>query len=218
LAFALAAGSEEVGEEGAALFGEEGGGDFDFVVELGMVHDGEDRAAGAGFGVGRGVDEATDAGVEDGSGAHGAGLEGGVEGAVFEAIVSECATGFAEGDDLGVCGWVGVAEDSVLAAADDFVFVDNDCAYGDFAVGFGVVGFGDGGAEVVEVFHLLAPLAGLRVGSGAEEADDLLSDSFEGRAAKGKFSVVINEILAPNCFEYRQQFADGYLVGLKIGD
>jgi len=30
---------EKVGEEGAALVGEESGGDFDFVVELGVVHD-----------------------------------------------------------------------------------------------------------------------------------------------------------------------------------
>ena len=85
---------EKVGEEGAALFGQEAGGDFDFVVELGMVHDGEHRAAGSGFGVGCGIDEAGDASVEDGSGAHGAGLERGVEGAVFEAIVGECAAGF----------------------------------------------------------------------------------------------------------------------------
>jgi hypothetical protein len=38
-----------------------------------------------------------------------------------------------------------------LAAANDFVFVDDDCAYGDFAVRFGGLGFGDGVAKVVEV-------------------------------------------------------------------
>ena len=52
-----------------------------------------------------------------------------------------------------VGGGVGVAEDSVLASADDFVFVDYDCAYRDFAVGFGVLSFGDCGAEVGEVGH-----------------------------------------------------------------
>jgi hypothetical protein len=135
---------KKVGEHLTAFFGEEAGGDFDFVVELGVVHDGEDRAAGSGFGVGGSVDEATDAGVQDGSGAHGAGFEGGVESAVFEAVVGEGATGFAESDDLGVGGGVAVAEDSVLAAADDFIFVDYDCAYRDFAVGFGIGRFGDG--------------------------------------------------------------------------
>ena len=79
--------AEEIGEEGAALFGEEAGEEVESVVELGMVEDGEDGTAGSGFGVGGGVDEAGDAGVEDGSGAHGAGFEGGVEGAVFEAVV-----------------------------------------------------------------------------------------------------------------------------------
>jgi hypothetical protein len=126
------------------------------VIELRVVHDGEDGSAGTGFGVGGGVDEASDAGVKDGSGAHGAGLEGGVEGAIFEAVVVEVSAGFAEGYDLGVGGGVRVAEDSVLASADDFVFVDDDGADWDFAVGFGVVCFGDGGAEVGEVSgHLL---------------------------------------------------------------
>ena len=116
-----------------------------------MVEDGEDRAAGSGLGVGRGVDEAVDAGMDDGSGTHGAGLECGVEGAVFEAVVFERDAGLAEGDDLGVSGGVGVAENAVLASADDFVVVDDHCAYGDFAVGFGGLGFDDGGSEVGEV-------------------------------------------------------------------
>jgi hypothetical protein len=65
--------------------------------------------------------------------------------------------GFAEGYDLGVgCGVV-VAEDSVLASADDLVVVDNDCAYGNFPARFGGLGFGDGGSEVGEVvIHLCA--------------------------------------------------------------
>ena len=121
------------------------------MVELRMVEDGEDGTAGSGFGIGGGVDEATDASVQDGSGAHGTGFEAGVEGAVFEAVVAEMEAGFAEGYDLGVGGGVGVAEDSVLAAADDLVVVDDDCAYGDFAVRFGRVGFGNGGSEIVEV-------------------------------------------------------------------
>jgi hypothetical protein len=139
---------EEVGEKGAALFGEEAGGDFDLVIELGVVHDGEDRAAGSGFGVGGGVDEAGDACVEDRSGAHGAGFECDVEGAVFEAVVAEIEAGLAEGDDLGVSGGVVVAEDTVLTAADDFVLMDDDGAYGNLAVGFGGIGFCDGFAKV----------------------------------------------------------------------
>ena len=89
--------------------------------------------------------------MEDGSGTHGAGFEGDVESAAFEAVVFQSATGFAEGDYFGVGGGVAVAEDSVLASADDFVFVDYDCAYRDFACGFGGVGFSDCGSEVGEV-------------------------------------------------------------------
>lgn len=48
-------------------------------------------------------------------------------------------------------GGVGVAEDAVLSAADDLVVVDDDGAYGDFAVDFGGLGFGYGGSEVGEV-------------------------------------------------------------------
>ena len=117
-----------------------------------MVHDGEDGAAGAGFGIGSGVDQAGDAGVEDSAGAHGAGFERDVESAAFvvfieEAIVFEGAAGVAEGDDLGVGGGVVFAEDAVLAMGDDLALVDDDGADRDFAGGFGGAGFGDGGAE-----------------------------------------------------------------------
>jgi len=154
-----AALAEEVGEQRAALFGEQAGGDFDAVVKLRVVDDGEYGAAGAGLGVGRGVDEACDAGVEDGAGAHGAGFEGDVEGAaggvLRQAVVGEVARGLAQGDDLGVGGGVVVAEDAVLAAGDDLVLVDDDRADGDLAGEFGGAGFGDGGVEVGEVVVII---------------------------------------------------------------
>ena len=124
-------GAEKVGEEGTALFREEAGRDFDAVVESGVVDDGEDGSAGAGFGVGGGVDEARDAGVEDGSGAHGAGLEGAVEGGAFEAVVVEREAGGAEGDDFGVGGGVRGGDDGVVTAAYDFAVEGEDCADGD---------------------------------------------------------------------------------------
>ena len=49
-------------------------------------------------------------------------------------------------------GGVAVAEDSVLASAYDLSLVDDDCTYGDFAGGFGGLGFGYSEAEIVEVF------------------------------------------------------------------
>ena len=160
----LATLAKKVGEERAALFSEQAGVDIDLVVELRMVHDGEDAAAGSGFGVGGGVDEAGDAGVEDGSSAHGAGLERGVEDAVFEAVVGEMTARFAEGDDLGVGCRVAVAEDSILASANDFSVVNDYCAYGNFAGGFGSVGFGDGGVEMLEVGHVCGRTCGFASG------------------------------------------------------
>ena len=114
-----AAGAEEVGEERARFFGEGAGGEFDAVVERGVVHDGEDAAAGPGLGVGSGVDQARDAGVQDGAGAHGAGLERAEERAVEQAVVGECDAGGAEGDDLGVGGGVVVAQNAVVGAGED---------------------------------------------------------------------------------------------------
>src|SRR5260370_5239288 len=66
---------KKVAEHGAALFGEEAGDYFDFVIQLGMVHDGEDAAARSGLGVVGGVDEAGDSGWGGGSGRHCAGLQ-----------------------------------------------------------------------------------------------------------------------------------------------
>ena len=141
---------KKIAKHRAALIGEEAGDNFNSMVELRVVHDAEDAAAGSGFGVVGGVDEAGDAGVEDGSGAHGAGFEGDVEGAAGEPVVRERKAGLTEGYDLGVGRGVAVTEDSVLAAADDLVVIDDDGTYGDFAFQFGGAGFGDG-----EAHHLL---------------------------------------------------------------
>jgi hypothetical protein len=56
------------------------------------------------------------------------------------------AARFAQGDDLGVGCGIAVAEDAVLASANDLSFMNDDCTYGDFASGFGCLSFGNGGA------------------------------------------------------------------------
>jgi len=118
-----AAGAKEIAECGAALFGKDAFGDLDSVVEGGMIDDAKDRAAGPGFGIAGGEDQACDAGMEDGAGAHRARFEGAEERAAFavlveKAIVVEDEAGRAQGDDLGVGGGVGEAEDLVVAARD----------------------------------------------------------------------------------------------------
>ncbi len=117
------------------------------------------------------------------------------EGAAGEAVVAEGAAGGAEGDDLGVGGGVGGAEDLVVAAAEDGLAVgsEDDGAYGDFACGFSGAGLGEGEVHEVEVGHdagqtrgELLRIAGLGLGFGAEEAGDLGGEGFDGgRARRG---------------------------------
>lgn len=71
--------AEKVGEHAAAFIGEDTGGDFDAMVELWVVEDRQDRAAGSSFRIVGGVEEAGDACVQDCAGAHGTGFEGDVE-------------------------------------------------------------------------------------------------------------------------------------------
>lgn len=161
---------KKVGEPLATLFRQQAGENLYFVIELGMVHDGENRAAGPGFGIEGGVDEAREASVKDGSRAHGTRFECYVEGAMVESIVFEGETSLAKGYDFGVGGGVAVAEDPVLASAYDLILIDDDCTYGDFAVGFGGLGFSNGGAQVGFVCHFA--LVEVLSGFGFERVDE----------------------------------------------
>ena len=151
------AGAEEVREPAAALLSEDAGGDLDAVVELRVIEDGENGAAGTGFEVRRGVDETRDAGVEDGAGAHGTGLEGADEGAAAlgsqETIVAEGDAGGAKGDDLGVSRGIGGSEDLVVAAAKDSLGIrsEDDGTDRNLAGEFGGAGFGEGEVHGGEV-------------------------------------------------------------------
>ena len=105
------------------------------MVQARVVAQGEQRASGAGLGVGGAVDEAGDAGVDEGAGAHRAGLEGDVEGGAVDPPAAGAATGLAEGDDLGVAGGVGVGLAGVEADAGDAAVLDDEGADGDVAAG-----------------------------------------------------------------------------------
>jgi len=136
--------SKEFREQSSAFFGEHTRNDFDAMIELGMVHDLKHGTAGAGLGVGGGVDQARDAGVQDGSCTHGAGLQRDVEFAAGEPVVPEVLRDGAHGDDFGVSGGVAVANDAVLAAADDLAVQSDYGTDGNFAVGCGGACFRDG--------------------------------------------------------------------------
>ncbi len=107
-----------------------------------MVEHREHRSRCTRFGIGGGKDEPLEARVDHGSRAHGAWFERHVEGAAVEPVIAQRYRRRAHGHDLGVCGRVVVAQNAILAAADDHVFVDGHGPDGHLS-GFGSrTGFG----------------------------------------------------------------------------
>ncbi len=154
----LAAGGEEGLEEGGGFVGEDAGEDFDAVIEARVGEDFETGANGAAFGVVGTVDEARYAGLNHGAGAHGAGFEGDIERGSSQAVVGKDACGFAKNDDFGVSGGIVVANCAVTGASDDFIFVNEDSADGNFTGFGGGAGFVERELHVVEIGrHLNCP-------------------------------------------------------------
>src|SRR5262245_11131413 len=129
----LAAGAEEGLEQLAAAVGEDALDHRDPVVEALLVHDVEDRTAGAGDRVVGAVDDAGDARVDQRARAHGARLERHVNFRAFQAPVLERLGGLGDGDHLGVGRRVVEGLDLVVGPAEDMAFMDDDGADGDFA-------------------------------------------------------------------------------------
>ena len=145
---------EELLQLRAAFVFEDAALDFaDVVVVLRVAGEVKGAAAGAGAQVVGTEDEAVNAGVYQCAGAHGAGFEGDVEGGAAQAVVGECLSRCAQGEDFSVGGGVVVGDGAVMRGSDDFAFDDDKRADGDFAEGFGLRGLGDGEADVVFVVH-----------------------------------------------------------------
>ncbi len=146
-----AARREEGLEECGGVISKDAEEDFDAVVEARVGEDFETGADGATFGVIGAVDEARNAGLNHGAGAHGAGFESHVQRGTGQAIVGENASAFAKHDDFGVSSRIVIANGAVARAGDDFVFVDEDSADGDFAGLRGGASFGKCELHVIEV-------------------------------------------------------------------
>ena len=115
---------------------------------------GEDLEAGTdgtAFGVLCAVNKARNASLNHGTGAHGAGLKRDIESGAGEAVVGKGASGCPKDDDFSVSGGVVVANGAVAGTGDDFVFVDEDCADGDFTGLGGGAGFVERELHVVEI-------------------------------------------------------------------
>ena len=138
-------------EEGGGGVCQDAGADFDAVVELRVVEDGEAGADGAAFGVIGAVDKAGDASLNHSAGAHRAGLNGDVQGGVEEPVVAEAEGRFAEGDDFGVGCGVGIGDGAIAGVGDDVAAGHDDGADGDFAARGGVAGFVESGLHEFQV-------------------------------------------------------------------
>jgi hypothetical protein len=114
------------------------------MVELRGSENLETGAERATFGIIGGINQARDARLDDGTRAHGARFESDVEGGVGEAVIAKSARGFANGDDLGVCGGIVVANRAIAGARKDLLVMDENSAYGDFASFGGSAGFVQG--------------------------------------------------------------------------
>lgn len=106
---------------------------FNLVIERGVVQNMHGGMYSSSFGIVRSVDQRADTGVYHGSCTHGTRFDGYEKIAIPEPMIAECRAGFAQGDDFGVGGWVGIGQTAVESAAYDFAFVHYDCADGHFS-------------------------------------------------------------------------------------
>ena len=115
--------AEERGELVAALCRQHACRQHDLVIELRVVEYGQNRAAGAGFGIVCGIDEFAEAGVQDGSSAHRARLQSADQGAAGEAVVAKLFAGSAERDDLRVGCRIGIPQNAIAAGGEDRLLI-----------------------------------------------------------------------------------------------
>jgi hypothetical protein len=106
---------------------------LDFVVQLRVIQDLHYGMHRARFGIIRAVYQALDPCVHHGSSAHSARFNCNKELAMSQTMVTNGSTGFAQSDDLGVRGWVGVGDISVPSAADDAAIAHHDRAHRNFS-------------------------------------------------------------------------------------
>jgi hypothetical protein len=123
------------------------------VIQLRMVHDGQNRARRAGLGIAGSKDQPVKPRMDHGPGAHGAGLQRHIERAAVETIVADGMGSRAQGHELGVRRWIDIAQDTVLAACHDFPTPYDGRADRHFAGLGGQAGFSQCGLHCVEIGH-----------------------------------------------------------------
>jgi hypothetical protein len=105
-----------------------------------MIQDLRYRLHRPGLAVIRAVHQSVNAGVHQRSGTHGARLNCGKQFTVFQTVVTDVGTGFAQGDYLGVGSGIGIRDIAVPAAANDSTPAHDDRPYGYFSRFEGALG------------------------------------------------------------------------------
>lgn len=81
----------------------------------------------------RSVDNAAEAGLDDRPRAHDAWLNCNKQLALSQTMVPDGGASLAQGDDLGMCAWIGIGNAAIPAPAHDDPFADNNSADWNFA-------------------------------------------------------------------------------------
>src|ERR1700756_4331461 len=117
---------------------------LDLMVQLRMVQDCHDRMHRTSFRVIGAIHQAADARMNQGAGAHGARFNCSKQFAVFQTVVTNRGTGFAQCHDLGVSRGVGVCDVAVPSAAHDSPGAYYDSPDGDLSRFEGALGAAQG--------------------------------------------------------------------------
>jgi hypothetical protein len=116
-----------------AATGKHSAANLDLVVQLRVVqnlHHGGDCAC---LRVVRTIYQALDAGMHHRAGAHGARFDCNQQFAVFQTVVSDGGSSFAQGHDFGVGGWIGIGDIAIPSAADNAAIAHDDRTHGNLS-------------------------------------------------------------------------------------
>jgi hypothetical protein len=92
--------------------------DFHLMIQTGVIHYLQNRMDGTRFRVIGSIHQATDTGVNRSSRAHGARFNCSKEFAVAETVITEGASGLAQGHDFSVSGGIAVGEVEIPSSPD----------------------------------------------------------------------------------------------------
>jgi len=129
----LSPASKESLQHFGASPGQNAGANLHAMIQAGVIQYLHHRADSARLGVISAVNQALDPGLNQGTGTHGARFNCSKQLTVFEAMVAEGGTRFAQGDDLRVSSGVAIGKVAVSAAPDDVAFAHHNCADRNFS-------------------------------------------------------------------------------------